>query len=101
MKTKIEFVIIATVLIVFVLASGCVDDDTTEVSNSEKACVETGGEWAFSECNGHCTPDTKEERLSCEGEGGCACTTVCISGYRCNCPTGMNWGSKEEGCIAE
>lgn len=70
------------------------------IEPAESACINTGGTLRYSDCNGHCTPETKEDRIKCEEkEYGCPCTTVCVPGYQCVCPEGLYWGSKEEGCI--
>ncbi len=92
MRSILLFVVVAGMLFV----SGCVSDKA--FSNAQVACADSGGKWEYSECDGHCIPETQAERLACD-EKGCMCTTVCTPGYKCTCPAGMKWGSKEEGCI--
>jgi len=71
--------------------------DCGQITDKGKAkCVATGGGWNYSDCASGCVFNTKSERLNSEGM---ACAAVCLKDYKCDCPSGKYWASREEGCV--
>jgi len=74
----------------------CRDGKCMIADYGKAKCAATGGTWAYSDCASGCIFATKTERTSSEGAG---CATVCVQDYKCTCPSGKYWASREEGCV--
>lgn len=74
----------------------CRDGKCIIADYGKTKCTATGGTWTYSDCASGCIFATKTERTSSEGAG---CATVCVQDYKCTCPSGKYWASREEGCI--